>query len=195
MQFRTQFLSAVTVATAVLGAGVGRSEETEAQRATEADLVRLFEPRIGVFRSPDFLYDDGKTEHHFRISYEWFDREKRIIKFQVSTVIPSQSRTLVNSEGFYWRDPVQHRIAVFGAFKVGQVGSGAIVEFDHDAGTHTLRATNVGTDGQVTEVRDAFERIDANSWRNKTAIRSGSEDWKVVHEGVYTRVQDEVGAQ
>lgn len=186
-----RLLATVLVAAAVLFGGVGRSEETGAQRATAADMARLFEPRIGVFRSPDFLYDDGKTEHHFRIVYEWFDRDRKIVKFQVMTVIPSLSRTLLNSEGFYWLDPVRERIAVFGAFKAGQVGSGAIVAFDHDAGTHTLRATNVGTDGQVTEVRDSFERIDADTWRNKTAIRSGGEDWKVVHEGVYARVPEE----
>lgn len=183
---------AAAAATAALWCATSvAADESAPQRATAADMQMLFAPIIGVFRSPDYLYDDGKTEHHFRISYEWFNPEKTVVKFTVVTVIPSLSRTITSSEGFYWFDPVRRRIAVFGAFARGTIGTGAIGQFDHMSRKHSIWATTTEADGTVTHVRDAFEVIDGNSWRNVTTVRSGDdEEWKVVHEGTYNRVQE-----
>ena len=181
------FAVVLVVAGALVPSAIRAAEETP-QRATREDM-KLFEHKIGTFRSPTYLFDDGKTEHYFTIGYEWFDRDKTIVKVDVRTVIPSQSRTIVNSEAFYWHDPVKQQILVFGAFARGMVGSGAVGTFDHDAGTHTVWATSIDVKGTAMHVRDMFQAIDKNSWKNKTWVRMGDEtEWKVVHEAVYTRV-------
>ena len=77
------------------------------------------------------LFDDGKTEHFFTVSYQWFDQKKSIVKYAVATVIPSQNRTIVNSEGFYGFDPFNDRLYVLGAFRNGMSGFGSVGVFDH----------------------------------------------------------------
>jgi hypothetical protein len=183
----TLFWLCVVALTGVVGPAGSRAEEVAPQRATPDDM-KLFAPYIGTFRSPTYLYDDGKTEHHFTISYQWFDVTKTIVKFAVATVIPSQARSIVNSEGFYWYDPLKRQVMVFGAFTRGATGFGSIAAFDHKARTHTLWATSTDDRGAVTHVRDMFEVIDQDTWKNKTYARIGDEaEWRLVHEGTYTR--------
>lgn len=163
-------------------------ESFEPQRATPEDM-KIMAPYIGTFRSPTQLFDDGKTEHYFTVSYEWFDRARTIVKFTVSMVIPSQDRTLVNSEGFYGFDPFEDRLYVFGAFTRGMTGWGAMCRFDHDTGARAVCARSKTPDGNVVSVRDTFEPVNADSWRNRTWVREGEEgEWKPVHEGIYTRI-------
>lgn len=158
------------------------------QRAA-ADDMRIMAPYIGEFRSATHTFDDGKTEHYFVVKYEWFDRARTIVRFTISMVIPSQGRTLVNSEGFYGFDPFLERLYVFGAFTHGTSGWGSICEFNHDTGARTVCAKSKSADGVATHVRDAFEVVDDNTWKNKTRVREGERgEWQLVYEGTYTRV-------
>jgi len=160
----------------------------EPMRATAADM-RVMEPYLGEFRSATQLFDDGKTEHHFLVKYEWFDRGQSIVKFTISMVIPSQDRVLRNAEGFYGFDSIRRQLYVFGAFSHGASGWGTICEFDLDTGARTICAQTMNPDGTVTHVRDAFEMVDASSWKNTTRIRHQEEgDWQLAHEGIYTRI-------
>ncbi len=146
---------------------------------------------IGEFRSPTQLFDDGKTEYHHLLKYQWFDRAKTIVKFTISMAIPSQDRVLTTGEGFYGFDAVEKRLYVFGAFSHGASGWGTICELDHATGARTVCARTSEPDGSVTHVRDSFEIVDADHWKNTTRICKGeSGDWEVVYQGSYTRVTD-----
>ena len=48
----------------------------------------------------------------------------------------------------------------------------------------------MSADGVVTYVRDGFQLVDADRWRNTTRIKAGDDSaWKVVSEDVYTRIE------
>jgi len=158
------------------------------QSATPGDLT-IKAPFIGSFRGSTQLFDDGETEYYFVLNYDWWDADKNFVKFTVSMVIPSQDRTLVRSEGFYGFDRFSGRLYVFGVFSGGMTGQGFIGQFDHDAGTHEIWARSVDPEGVVTWVRDCFEVIDADHWRNRTLIRRGEEtEFQEVHQDIYTRL-------
>jgi hypothetical protein len=161
--------------------------EAERQAASARD-IRIMEPYIGEFRSPPQLFDDGKTEHHFLVKYQWFDSAETIVKVTISMVIPLQNRVIATAEGFYGFDSIDNRLFVFGAFTDGSRGFGSICEFRHATGARTVCVRSMNPDGSVTHVRDAFEVIDCNTWKNTTRIRTGEEgEWTLVHEGTYTR--------
>lgn len=47
-------------------------------------------------------------------------------------------------------------------------------------------------DGVVTHVRDEFEMIDDDSFRNRTSIcQSNKQEWRVVSENTYSRIASE----
>lgn len=168
---------------------VQSAENPSPQQAT-VDDVRLFDRYIGKFRSQWSKFDDGTTEYFNTVAYEWFDHEKTIVKFTVATVIPSMDRVIVTAEGFYGYDPFNKRLYVFGAFTNGTTGWGSIGEFNRDTGTRAVWAQSMDANGIVTYVRDEFQPIDADSWKNKTSIRQGDEgDWDVVYEETFTREQ------
>jgi hypothetical protein len=161
------------------------------QSATAGD-IRIMERYVGEFRSPPHHFDDGKTEYYHLVKYQWFDRTKTIVKFTISMVIPSQNRVLTTAEGFYGYDSVEKRLYVFGAFSHGTSGWGSICEFDHATGTRTVCARSMEPDGSLTHVRDSFEIVDADTWKNTTRIRKdGSGDWELAYEGTYRRVDDD----
>ncbi len=167
---------------------VSLAEDQETQPATAADM-RIMEPYIGEFRSPTAKFDDGETEYHHVLEYAWFDRPKTIVKFTISTVIPSQDRVITTAEGFYSLDRIGKHIDVFGAFSDGTSGTGTICEFNHATGSRTVCASSVNPDGTVTQVRDAFEIIDKDTWKNRTRIRQqGGGDWTLAYEGTYSRI-------
>ena len=158
------------------------------QTATQDDL-EIKAPFIGSFRGSTRQFDDGETEYHFVLNYDWWDAEKNFVKFTVSMVIPSQDRTLLRSEGFYGFDRFSERLYVFGVFSGGMTGEGFIGQFDEQAGTHEIWARSVDQEGVVTWVRDRFEIIDADHWRNQTLMRRGDEpEFQEVHQDTYTRL-------
>ena len=178
----------LTLATVILLVPAASAEEPQAAAAAD---MRIMERYIGEFRSPTHLFDDGKTKHHHLVKYQWFDRAKTIVKFTISMSIPSQDRVLTTAEGFYGYDSVARQLYVFGAFSHGTSGRGTICAFDHATGARTVCALSMEPDGSLTHVRDSFEIVDGDSWKNSTRIRKGdSADWQLVHEGVYRRVAD-----
>jgi len=178
------------VAMCVAGAVASTMLHAEPQQATVADM-RIMEPYIGEFRSPTRLFDDGKTEFYHLVRYQWFDQPKTIVKFTIAMAIPSQGRVITTAEGFYGFDSIKRQLYVFGAFTRGTSGRGTICEFNLATAARTVCARSMSADGTITDVRDAFEVNDGNSWRNATRIRTGeADDWKLVHESTYTRVND-----
>lgn len=160
----------------------------EPQAATPADM-QIMQSYIGTFRSKDYTFDDSEVNYHFEVAYEWFDSAQTIVKWTVTMVIPEQQRRLVNGEGFYGYDAFEQQIYVFGAFTRGVSGWGAMAQFDGDSGAREIWARSRDAEGVDTFVRDHFELLDQDRWRNETWLRTGTEtEWKKVHEGVYTRV-------
>ncbi|MDX1556691.1 MAG: hypothetical protein R3212_11740, partial [Xanthomonadales bacterium] len=158
------------------------------QPATPQDL-EIKGPFIGQFRGSTRVFDDGETEYHFVLHYDWWDQEKSVVKYTVNMVIPSQDRSLLRSEGFYGFDRFTGQLMVFGVFSGGMIGQGYIGQFDHQAGTHEIWARSMDAEGVVTWVRDGFEVIDENRWRNRTMMRRGEETgWQEVHQDTYTRI-------
>lgn len=172
----------------VWSVGVASAPAGTAPQDATADDMKLFEHYVGHYRSPAYTFDDGKTDYFNRVDYVWFDPGKTIVKFTVATVIPSMDRIIVTAEGFYGYDPFHHTLYVFGAFSNGTTGWGVVGSFDRETGKREVWANSMGADSIVTHVRDEFEPVDADSWRNRTSVRRGDEtDWTVVHEAIYTR--------
>lgn len=181
------FLVPATAAALAIACAVA----AELSAPVTAQDMKIMERYIGEFRSATQLFDDGKTEYHHLLKYQWFDRAKTVVKFTISMAIPSQERVLTIGEGFYGYDAVDKRMYVFGVFSHGASGWGTICEFDHDTGARTVCVRSSETDGSVTHVRDSFEIVDADHWKNSTRARKGeSGDWELVYEGSYTRVAD-----
>ncbi|MEZ5921287.1 MAG: hypothetical protein R3C60_08025 [Parvularculaceae bacterium] len=182
--FRTLFALFILLISAAPAAAL---EADEPQGASPADM-RIFEPYIGTFKSSTNKFDDGKTDYYFTLDYHWYDKQKTIVKYTVSMVIPSQDRTIVNSEGFYGYDAFNERLYVFGAFTRGMTGWGSVGRFDHETGARETWAKSKDEQG-VTYVRDTFTLDGDSGWKNKTYLRINDEtEWKVVHEDSYTRI-------
>lgn len=160
------------------------------QSAAPEDLS-IKAPFIGTFRGSTNVFDDGETEYYFTLNYRWWDQEHSVVKYTVTMVIPSQGRELVRSEGFYGFDRFTNQLMVFGVFSGGMIGQGYIGSFDHASGRHEIWARSKDAEGTVTWVKDGFEVIDGDTWKNRTLMRRGDEaDWQPVHEDTYTRVSE-----
>lgn len=183
MRYRSCWLSLLLV-----GPVPSIAESQDTQPATAADM-RIMESYIGEFRSPTHKFDDGNTEYHHIVKYEWFDRPKTIVKVTISMAIPSQDRVIRSAEAFYGFDSIQDQLFVFGAFNDGTSGSGTICKFNHETGSRTICARSMNPDGSITHVQDSFEVVDKNTWRNSTQVKEGDDgEWKLAYEGTYTRV-------
>ena len=184
----------VLIFAAVLGAcehsqsAYAQSIDGPSQSATVDDMA-LFSPYIGRFRSEDKTSDEG-TIFFYEIHYGWYDRGHTIVSYELTLVVPSQDRRVGIGDGYYYFDRVNNRIGVFGVFPDGRTGLGAMGEFERDTGTRTVWVTGIGRDGVQTQVRDYFEVIDENSWRNATHIRQGEEDWRQIGSDIYTRIEE-----
>lgn len=192
--FAAPALLAAATALPVAAPALAQQETVAPQSATAADMA-LFAPYIGRFRSEDKVFEDSAVTYHYEIDYRWYDRQRSIVSYALALVIPEQDRRLEIGDGFYYFDRVNNRIGVFGAFPDGRVGQGTMGQFDRETHARTVWVDGVGPDGSVTQVRDRFEIIDADSWRNVTRIRRAGEDWQQVNADTYTRIgEDESNA-
>jgi hypothetical protein len=157
------------------------------QIATSEDM-RVFDPYIGRFQSKTFTDDTGGTSFHYVVEYAWFDSGHRIVRFTVKTVLPDAGREIPGGEGFYGFDPFNARLYAFGFFPGGVTGFGAVAEFDLETHRRVTRARSQGPDGVATEVRDEFEVVDADTWKNRTSVRRAGGEWQVVYEDTFKRV-------
>ena len=158
------------------------------QSAAVEDMA-VFEPYIGRFRSEDKTSDEGPS-FFYEIDYRWYDRGHTIVSYALILVVPSQDRRVGIGDGYYYVDRINGRIGVFGVFPDGRPGLGALGEFDRVTGARTVWVTGVGPNGVRTQVRDHFEIIDGNTWRNATHIRQGDDDWRQIGSDIYTRLSD-----
>lgn len=176
---------------AVLRAGDVYEETFGPIQPANIEDMNIMKPYIGTFRGSTQVFDDGETEYYFSVDYRWWGDGEQLVKYTVSMVIPSQDRTLVRSEGYYGFDPFTNRIYVFGVFSGGMTGRGFMGEFDAEAGTREVWARSMDAQGVVNWVKDGFEMVDPDRWRNRTMLLRGDDaEWMQVHEDVYTRVVD-----
>ena len=163
-------------------------DKVQFQKA-DADDIHIFDPYIGKFRSNTSHNDQIDKDIHFIVEYSWFDQQKTIVKFRLTFVIEEDNKELPNAEGFYWVDPFENRIRHMAAYNFGMSASGGILEFDRDANTRSTRVRSKGPDGVVTNVRDMFEIIDENSWKNTTFIKRDEGEWEQAFSDIYTRIE------
>lgn len=156
------------------------------QESTAEDMS-LFEPYIGTFRGETYTADSG-TEFYFTIKYEFYDRNKTVVRYSLQTHLPQSNEVRPLGEGFYMWDVFTSRIKVVGVFRDGRIGSGFMSPYDAETGAREVRIHASNPDGSMTEVRDTFWLIDKNSWGNKTYISNDGTPWQAVSEAVYTRV-------
>jgi hypothetical protein len=112
---------------------------------------------------------------HYVVEYAWFDDTRSIVRFTVIAVREATAREAPITEGFYGFDPFHGRLYTFAAFTWDATGWGTVGESDHQTSRRVTFARSRGPDGVTTWVRDAFENIDRDSWRNVTSIRQGDE--------------------
>ena len=157
-------------------------------QASSVEDMSMFEPYIGSFRGETFTADSG-TEFFFSVTYEYYDRNRTVVKYTLQTHLPQTSEVRPLGEGFYMWDAFSSRIKVVGVFKDGRIGSGYMSPYDTQSGAREVRIHASNPDGSQTEVRDTFWLIDEDSWGNKTYISNGGEPWQAISEAVYTRLK------
>lgn len=168
-----------------------RSEQSETapQHATPDD-VHVFDPYIGRFESKQFRDEESGETFHYIAQYEWFDSKHSIVRFTISMVTESSKQESTIGQGFYGFDPFEERLYVFGAFASGSSGFGSVGEFDRKTHHRVTWARSKGPDGRTIHVRDSFELVDQDRWKNVTSIRAGDDDeWTVVYEDTFTRIR------
>jgi hypothetical protein len=189
-EMRSQRASAALDESACLTALASSGAAISPQPAT-IDDTRIFARSAGEFRSATQKFDDGVTEYYFTVKYDWFDRNRTIMRVVVSMTVPSQGRTITSLEGFYGYDPFLQQLYVFGAFSDGTTGWGAMGAFDHESGARAVWAVQQGPDGVITHVRDEFALVSENVWKNRTRIcTEDTGAWRLASEGTYTRVSE-----
>jgi hypothetical protein len=158
------------------------------QRAT-ADDMHVFDPYIGRFRSKTFHDDASGKAFHYVVEYRWFGAQQSIVEFTVSTAV--EGKQTLNARGFYGYDPFNQRLYATAAFSSGVSGFGSVGEFDRKTRRRVTWARSRGPDGPTTYVRDAFEVVDENAWKDVTSVREGEQgEWRVVYEDTFTRIQE-----
>lgn len=183
-------LATLLLAANAIASEPARYDDLTWQAATRDDM-QLFAPYIGTFRGPSYQASDDGREFYFTIDYQWYDRDERIVKYQLTTEFPESGESRPLGEGFYMFDATTHRIQVVGAFVDGRSGSGFMTPFDVESGAREVRVLGRAPDGTVSDVRDTFQRIDEDHWRNVTFILGPDGEWNKVHEAVYERVASE----
>ena len=166
-------------------------EENAVPQSAVAEDMALFEPYIGLFRSQDYTRQSDGARFHFTIDYSWYDVAKSIVAYRIEMVIEGDDMVREIGEGFYFFDRIESRIGVIGMFRDGRSGRGHMGEFDRRTHARTVWVTGTSPRQPPIEVRDSFELIDENSWRNVTRISSGGEaaEWRVISDSVYTRIE------
>ncbi len=157
------------------------------QKATPQD-IHIFDAYIGKFRSNSQRNEQLGKNIYFIVEYAWFDQNKSIVKFRLSYVIEDENKELLNAEGFYGFDPFENKLFHTQVFTFGSTAFGGIQEFDLDTNRRVTRARSKGADGAVTDVRDVFEVIDENTWKNTTHIRQGDGEWTQPFGDTFTRI-------
>jgi len=157
------------------------------QRATPED-IHVFDPYIGRFQSKTFHDDSTGRAYHFVVEYRWFDAAQRIVRFSVKTVVPDEGREIEGGVGFYGYDPFHERLYASAFFPNGTTGFGGVSEFDRRTHARVTLARSQNPDGAFIEVRDAFEVIDADTWKNTTSVSRDGGEWKVVYEDTFRRL-------
>ena len=170
-------------------AGSPAWESVGSQHATPEDM-HVFDPYIGRFAAAPFAEDVSGDTIHFEVEYAWFDGARTIVKLTVARVRDRDGAATPLTEGFYGYDPFHERIYAVAAFTWGETGFGTVGEFDRTTHRRVTRARSRDANGVTTEVRDAFEIVGADAWRNVTSVRSGDETaWRVVTDEVFTRIR------
>lgn len=154
----------------------------------EADDMHVFDPYIGRFRSKTMRDEQRRTDVHYFVEYQWFDVNRSIVRFRVTTVYADDGSEVLNAEGFYGHDPFSGRLYAFAAFPWGASGFGAVGEFDRTSHRRATWARSMTADG-VTLVRDVFEVVDPDTWSDVTWVRAGADrEWRIVYQDTFTRV-------
>lgn len=176
----------------VFAAGPGFAQTGFAESApapATAEDMAVFEPYIGRFRSADHVGENSGTRFHYVIDYRWYDRNRTIVSYALELVVPSEDRTVEIGNGFYWLDRARDRIGVFGVFRDGRSGEGAMGEFDHSDHSRAVWINAIGPDGNPVEVHDAFELLGDGRWANRTHIREPGGEWREIGDDIYTRIE------
>lgn len=163
-------------------------EDPQPQSASEEDM-QVFAPYIGRFRSePQRRPSDGAA-YHFTVEYSWYDQPQTIVAYKLAMVVPGEEAVTSIGEGFYYFDRVSEHIAVVGVFRDGRSGAGLIGEFDRETHERTVWVTGTAPGQPPVALRDGFELLDEDRWRNVTQVRPpGSNEWRTVSDSVYTRL-------
>jgi hypothetical protein len=176
---------------AAIAAGTGAAPTAYGKvhwQPAQASDMQLFEPYIGTFQSRSFHDDEQNKDFHYLVEYRWFDAGHSIVKFSVRTVVPVDGKDVVNGEGYYGYDAFAGRLYAYAFFTAGMSGFGGVSEFDPKTHRRVTRAHSLGADGHATEVRDEFELVDAQTWKNTTYVSREGGPWQQVYSDTFTRL-------
>ena len=186
---RLAMIAAILLVGAAPATAQSPADESVPKAATVDDMAVL-EPYVGRFRSEDKTYDNSDVTYFFVIDYQWYDKKKTILRYKLERHSPALDRIDGIGEGYYYFDSSNGRIGVFGVFPDGRMGQGSMGEFDRQTSSRAVWVSGTSPDGKPVQVRDAFEIIDKDHWRNVTQVRLDGGDWQVIGRDTYTRMTD-----
>ncbi|MEP1097501.1 MAG: hypothetical protein ABJG78_20460 [Cyclobacteriaceae bacterium] len=164
------------------------SKDVKWQKASAKD-ISIFDSFIGRFRSKSRFSENLKKNIHFILEYQWFDSQKTTVKLRLSYIIEETGKETVHSEGFYGFDPTMSRLYLMQTYASGVISFGGLEEFDIKTGRRLVRARSVNQQGNLNHVKDEFEVVDKDTWKNKMYSLEDDE-WKVTYEDTFTRIKD-----
>ena len=156
-------------------------------QSASLDDMQMLSPYIGTFRGASHTNAKHET-FYFTVTNEWYDDHQTIVHYILKIHYPKLDEVALLGEGFYRYDGVNQRIAVTGVFKDGRSTSGFVTPFDRTTGSREVRFQSKRPGGKIYQVRDTFNLVDQNHWRNRTFMSQAGEPWRLVSEEIYSRV-------
>lgn len=182
-------LAALLFASPTIAQELPFDPDTGPRSATAGD-IRIMEPYIGIFRSPTTPNEQFGEPTYYEVTYRWVDEGRTSVAVRVTTNGAESATEHSFLEGFYGFEPVDKRLFAVAVFSWGGAGIADVGEFDHDTGHRVVHAHAPGPDGTVIHIRDVFDVVDSNTWRDRTYTRVGEDgEWTKVYEDVFTRVE------
>lgn len=158
------------------------------QLATAAD-ISIVAPYIGRWRTATTDSERFGQPTFYEIDYQWVDQGQTTVSFRVATVGAESGDELSFLEGYYGFDPFGDRLFAVAVFSWGGAGIADLAEFDHQTGHRVIHARAPGPGDTVIHIRDVFDIVDTDHWRNRTYTRQESEgEWQLVYDAIFTRV-------
>lgn len=177
------FIPLLIIGFLLLGLSGSDQQANTTDKETE-QIMESLNSYLGEWKS------DTKTnadkEYHFIYSLEYFNatEAKSIVKMTIIQQTKGEGETLL-WEGFKGINPVENKVYYYGFSPSGRVGKGHMYISNENLITEYEGFSYLGN---AVKLRDVFAPIKGNSFTSTTSIKRDGENWMVIAEDEWTRI-------